>query len=148
MLLVTTYWSGDSHLRHISTRGEGGSKPEDFRGDAIYGWPPNVSKSVIRESVIENLRKRARKRSFNVSSHKHGVTKPLNVRSIVMTSIYFHELVLLFFISHHNFYNNNVDNFLKGYVRCNNFSRNEFLNYDSFIYHDFNIFSVSHKCFI
>ena len=32
---------GDSHLRHISTRGEGGGglKFEDFSGDVIYGWP-------------------------------------------------------------------------------------------------------------
>ena len=33
---------GGSHLRHISTRGEGergGLESEDFRGDVIYGWP-------------------------------------------------------------------------------------------------------------
>ena len=33
---------GGSHLRHISTRGEGergGLKYEDFRGDVIYRWP-------------------------------------------------------------------------------------------------------------
>ena len=35
----------------------------------------NVSKPVIRESVIVNLSKRARKRSCNVSSLKHGVSK-------------------------------------------------------------------------
>ena len=34
--------------------------------------------------------------------------------------------------------------FFKGYVTRNNFSRNKFLNYDSFIYHDVNIFNISH----
>ena len=82
----------------------------------------NVSKSVIRESVVVNLSKRVRKRSFNVSSHKHVVTKSLNVRRILMTFIYFYELFLLFFIFHHNFCNGNVDNFFKGYVTRNNFS--------------------------
>ena len=48
-----------------------------------------------------------------------------------MMSIYFYELVLLFFIFHHNFCNNNVDNFFKGYVRCNNFSTNDFLTSNS-----------------
>ena len=61
-----------------------------------------------------------------------------------MTSIYFYELVLLFFISHHNFCNGNVNNFLKGYITRNNFSRNKFLNYDTFIYRDVNIFNISH----
>ena len=61
-----------------------------------------------------------------------------------MTFIYFYELVLLFFIFHHNFRSNNVDNFFKGYVTRNNFSRNKFLNYDRFIYHDVNIFNISH----
>ena len=104
----------------------------------------NVSKPVIRESVVVNLSKRARKRSCNVSSHKHGVSKSLNVKNILMTSIYFYELVLLFFIFHHNFCNGNIDNFFKGYVTRNNFSRNKFLNYDSVIYHDVNIFNISH----
>ena len=94
----------------------------------------NVSKPVICESVVVSLSKCARKQSCNVSSHKHGVTKSLNVRNILMTSIYFYELVLLFFIFHHNFCNGNVDNFFKGYVTHNNFSRNKFLNYDSFKY--------------
>ena len=44
-----------------------------------------------------------------------------------MMPIYFYELILLFFIFHHNVCNNNVDNFFKGYVRCNNFSTNKFL---------------------
>ena len=69
----------------------------------------NVNKPIIREFVVVNLSKSARKRSFNVSSHKCSVTKSLNVRSILMTSIYFYELVLLFFIFHHNFCNCNVD---------------------------------------
>ena len=62
----------------------------------------NVSKPVIHESVVVNISKSACKRCFNVSSHKHVVTKSLNVRSILMTFIYFYELVLLFFIFHHN----------------------------------------------
>ena len=104
----------------------------------------DVSKPVIRESVVVKISNSARKRSFNVSSHKNGVTKSLNVRSILMTSIYFYELVLLFFIFHHNFCNGNADNFFKGYVTRHNFSRNKFLNYDRFIYHDVNIFILSH----
>ena len=104
----------------------------------------DVSKPVIREYVVVNISNSARKRSFNVSSHKHGVTKSLNVRSILMTSIYFYELILLFFIFHHNFCNGNVDNFFKGYVTRKNFSGNKFLNHDRFIYHDVNIFNISH----
>ena len=105
----------------------------------------NASKPVIRESVVVNLaRKHARKQSCNVSSHKHGVSKSFNARNILMTSIYSDELVLLFFIFPHNFCNGNVDNFFKGYITRNNFSRNEFLNYDGFIYHDVNIFNMSH----
>ena len=46
-------------------------------------------------------------------------------------SIYLYELVLLFFIFHHNLCNNNVDNFFKGYVRCNKFSVNNFLTPNS-----------------
>ena len=83
-----------------------------------------------REYAVVYHSKRARKRSFNVSSHKHGVTKSLNVRNILMMSIYFYELVLLFFMFHHNFCHGNVDNFFKDYVTHNNFSRNKFLNYD------------------
>ena len=44
-----------------------------------------------------------------------------------MMPIYFYELVPLFFIFHHNFCNNNVNNSFEGYVRCNNFSVNKFL---------------------
>ena len=61
-----------------------------------------------------------------------------------MTSIYFYELVLLFFIFHQNFYYGTVDNFFKGYVTRNSSSRNKFLNYKSLIYHDVNIFNISH----
>ena len=35
----------------------------------------NVSKPVIRESVVVNLNKDVRKRSCNVSGHKYGFTK-------------------------------------------------------------------------
>ena len=76
----------------------------------------------IRDSVVVNLSKRGHKRSFNDSSHKHGVTKSLSLRNILMTSIYFYELVLLFVIFRHNFCNGNFDNFFKGYVTRNNFS--------------------------
>ena len=47
----------------------------------------DVSKRVVRESVVVNISKRARRRYFHVSSHKHGV--------ILMTSIHFYELVIL-----------------------------------------------------
>ena len=42
---------------------------------------------------------------------------------------------------------NNVDNFFKGYVKCNNFSTNKFLTSNSFIYREFNsvaIFNIPH----
>ena len=38
----------------------------------------NVGKPVICESVVVNLSKCAFKRSFDITSHKHGVTKSLN----------------------------------------------------------------------
>ena len=101
----------------------------------------DVSKPVIRESVVVNISNSARKRSFNVSSHKNGVTKSLNVRSILMASIYFYRLVLLFLIFHQNFWNDNVDNFFKGYVtrsdRWYAFSF-YFCKYSFFIYSTFN----------
>ena len=107
-------------------------------------------RGVIPQGILWNHSKRDNKRSFNVSSHKHDVTKPLNVRKILMTSIYFYELVLVFFTFHHNFCYGNVDNFFKGYVTRKNFSNYNFLNHDftlSFIYHDIhslNIFNISH----
>ena len=63
----------------------------------------------------------------NNNSRQHDFTKPFSAVNILMMSIYFYELVLLFFIFHHNFWNNNVHNFFKRYVRCNNFSTNKFL---------------------
>ena len=65
-----------------------------------------------------------------------------------MISIYFYDLVLLFFIFHYNFSNNNVDNFFKGYVKCNDFSTNKFLASNSFIYRELYsvaIFNIPHK---
>ena len=103
----------------------------------------NVSKPVICESVVTNLSKRACKRSCNISSHKHSGSRSLNVRNTLMTSIYFYELVLSFFVFHHNFCNSNVNNFFKAYVTRNNFSRTKFLNYDSFFIMA-TIFSIYH----
>ena len=54
---------------------------------------------------------------------------------ILIMPISFYELVLLFFIIHHNFCNTNID---KGHIKTNNFSTNEFLTSNSFIYHEFN----------
>ena len=101
----------------------------------------NLKKPVIRESVIANFSKRACKRSCNVSSHKHGISKSLNVRNILMNSIYFYELVLLFSIFHENFCNGNVDNLFKGFVTRNRFSLDKFLWRQYF--HDVNIFNIS-----
>ena len=47
--------------------------------------------------------------------------------------IFMNYIILLFFIFHHNFCNNNVDNFFKGYVRCNNFSTDKFLMFNSVV---------------
>ena len=60
----------------------------------------------------------------NKNSRQHDFTKPFSAVNILMMSIYFYELVLLF---HHNFCNKNVDNFFRCYIRCNNFSTNKFL---------------------
>ena len=95
--------------------------------------------------LIDVDRKRPHEGLFNnKSSRQHDFTKPFSAVNILMTFIYFYELVLLFFIFHHNFFNNNVDNFFKGYVRCNNFSTNEFLTSNSFIYRELNsmLFSI------
>ena len=67
----------------------------------------------------------------NKNSRQHDFTKPFSAVNILMMSIYFYELVLLFFTFHHDFCNNNVDNFFKGYVRCNSFSTNKFLKSNS-----------------
>ena len=45
--------------------------------------------------------------------------------NILLVSIYFYKLVILFFF-YRNFCNNNVNNFFNGYVKCN-FSTNKFL---------------------
>ena len=77
-------------------------------------------------------RKRPHERLVNnKNSRQHDFTKPFSAVNILMMSIYFYELVLLFFILYHNFCNNNVDNFFKGYVTCNNFSTNKFLTSNS-----------------
>ena len=47
----------------------------------------------VHESLVVNHCERAHKRSFNGSSHNHGVIKLLNVKNILMTSRYFYELV-------------------------------------------------------
>ena len=59
----------------------------------------------VYESVIGNHSKRAGKQSFNVSSQKHGVTRSLNVKNILMTSLYTYESAIFFFIFHQNFSN-------------------------------------------
>ena len=76
----------------------------------------------------------------NNNSRQHDFTKPFSAVNILMMSIYFYELVLLFFMFHYNFCNNSVDNFFKGYVRCNNFSTNTFLTSNSVA-----IFNIPHK---
>ena len=41
-----------------------------------------------------------------------------------------------------------MDNFFKGYVRCNNFSTDKFLTSNSFVYREFDgdaIFNIPHK---
>ena len=76
----------------------------------------------------------------NKSSRQHDFTKPFSAVNILLMSIYFYDLVLLFFIFYHNFCNNNVDNFFKCYARCNNFSTNKFLTSNSVA-----IFNISDK---
>ena len=97
--------------------------------------------------LIDVNQKRPHERLVNnKSSHQH-FTQKFNVVNILIMSIYFYELVFLFFIFHHNFCNNNIDNIFNGYVRCNSFSTNEFLTFDSFIYHEFisvAIFNIPH----
>ena len=60
-----------------------------------------------------------------------------------MMSIHFFGLFLLFFKFHHNFCNSNIDNFFKGYVKCNNFSTNKFLTSNSYIYGEFSNVAIS-----
>ena len=82
-----------------------------------------VSKLIKPARKLKGVkRKRPHERLVNNKhSHQHGFTKSFSAVNILMMSIYFYELVLLFFIFHDNFCNNNVGNFFKGYVRCNNF---------------------------
>ena len=87
---------------------------------------------------------------YNKNSRQHDFTKSFSAMNILMMSIYLYELVLLFFIFHHNFCYNNVDNFFKAYVRCNNFSANDFLTSNSvanFKYHT-NMFQPAQYIFI
>ena len=93
--------------------------------------------------VIDVNRKRPHDRLVNnKNSRQHYFTKPLpfSAVNILMMPIYFYELVLLFFIFPHNFCNNNVDNFFKYYVSCDNFSTNKFLTSNSIA-----IFNISDK---
>ena len=48
----------------------------------------------VCEYEVANHSKRARKRSFNVTSHKHDAKKSLTVRNILMSSMYFSELFI------------------------------------------------------
>ena len=93
-----------------------------------------------RELIDVNRKRPHEQLANNKNSRQHEFTKPFSAVNILMMSIYFFELVLLFFISHHNFGNNYVDNFFKGHVRCNNFSANKFLTFNSIA-----IFSISDK---
>ena len=68
------------------------------------------------------------------NSCQHDFTKSFGAVNILMMSIYFYELVLLFSIFHHNFCSNNVNNFFKG------FSTNAFLTSNSVA-----IFNIQHK---
>ena len=96
----------------------------DFVSDCQLVKPARKLKGVKPKRPHERL-------ANNKNSHQHNFTKSFSAVNILMMSIYFYELGLLFFIFHHNFCNNNVDNFFKGYVRCNNFSANDFLSSDS-----------------
>ena len=73
--------------------------------------------------LFDANRKRPHERFVNNKSiRQHDFTKPFSALNILMMSRYFYELIILFFIFHHSFCNNNVDNFFKGFARCNNFS--------------------------
>ena len=84
------------------------------------------SNKPARELIDVNRKHPHEQLVNNKNSHQHEFTKPFSAVNILMMSIYFFELVILFFIFHHNFGNNYVDNFFKGYVRCNNFSTLKF----------------------
>ena len=58
--------------------------------------------------------KHAHKRiAINKSSCQRRFTKPFSAVNSLMMPICSYELILLFFIFHHNFFNNNVDHFFK-----------------------------------
>ena len=48
-----------------------------------------------------------------------------------MMSIFINQFFQFYVLFHHNFCDNNVDNFFKCYIRCNNFSTNKFLTSNS-----------------
>ena len=52
---MTSYWRGDSHLRHISTRGKGGLKPKDFRGARHLWMAPNDKKDYRPVTILSNI---------------------------------------------------------------------------------------------
>ena len=86
----------------------------NFVSDCQSVKPARKLKSVKRKRPHERL-------VNSKNSRQHDFTKSFNAVNTLMMSIYFYELVILFFIFHRNFCNNSVDNFSKRYVRCNNF---------------------------
>ena len=80
-----------------------------------------------RERIDVNQKRPCEQLVNNKNSRQHDFTKPFSAMNILLMSIYFYEFVLLFFIFHHNFCNDNVDIFFKAYVRCYNFSTKKFL---------------------
>ena len=104
----------------------------------------------VRKLIDVNRKRPNERLANNKDNRQHDFTKPIRAVNIWMWSIHFYELVLVFFIFHHNFCNNNVDNFFIGYVKCNNFSSNKSLTSNSFIYCEFNsvaIFNIPNKRF-
>ena len=99
--------------------------------------------------LIDVNRKRTQERLVNnKNSCQEGFTKLFSAVNILIMSIYFYKLVILFFIFHHNFCNNNIYNFFKDYTRCHKFSTNKFLTSNNFIHREFNsvaIFNIPHK---
>ena len=65
-------------------------------------------------NLIDVNRKRPRERFVNKKSRcQHGFTKTCSSVNTLMMSIHFYELILLFFIFHHNFCSDNVTIFSK-----------------------------------
>ena len=96
----------------------------------------------VRKLIDVNRKRPNERLANNKDNRQHDFTKPIRAMNIWMWSIHFYELVLVFFIFHHNFCNNNVDNFFIGYVKCNNFSTNKSLTSNSFIYCEFNSVAI------